>query len=61
MHVTPGDIDNLFLSVLLDSEGRPVDGEKMKWSPANEVSDTLAMVFVDLDFGSVEASYEQCR
>ena len=53
VQVTPAEVTYYFLSVILDVDGKPTEGQALKPSVAKSVSDTLAQVFVDIDFEEI--------
>ena len=53
VQVTPAEVTYYFLSVIMDVDGKPTEGQALKPSVAKSVSDTLAQVFVDIDFEEI--------
>jgi len=53
VQVTPAEVTYYFLSVILDVDGKPTEGQALKPSVAKSVSDTLAQVFVDIGFEKI--------
>ena len=51
--VTPGDVVHFFLSAILDHTEPPKKGQEMPTTGAKMLMDTLAYVFVDMDFDEV--------
>ena len=53
VQVTPAEVTYYFLSVIMDVDGKPTEGQALKPSVAKSVSDTLAQIFVDIDFEEI--------